>query len=393
MLYVKKRLILDADINFDVTGTGEEETFFSSDGKKHSGRKINASHLPLRSETRKAIGAANVDSALAILKEKLDNTSSADVLEQDLTVPFQPEDSIENIQLAINAQKKNLNNHTLTFIFPASLDQILYSSIVWQDFYNGTIVIVGGNSGSKVAVYDQLNINSLFRFYRCQCEVIIRYFHFIHQYSPYGICAESSAAVIAEDCIFSGNKDMESYAACEIASDVYLHECIFNNDEEISSFYSKKIASLNNELNDNVDELTGNIEELQRNKADLSLDNINSNIDIIVEHGEGTGEDGGVLTWWWYDKYRSGKVVQGGTVTAARGALAANCSTIISFPVEFANTNYFAIGIPTSQDFNTVDATVTIKSKANENFTVYVYDTNAGDAKLDWYATGRAATE
>jgi hypothetical protein len=385
MLYVKKRLILDADINFDVTGTGEEETFFSSDGKKHSGRKINASHLPLRSETRKAIGAANVDSALAMLKEKLDNTSSADVLEQDLTVTFQPEDSIENIQLTINAQKKNLNNHTLTFIFPASLDQILYSSIVWQDFYNGTIVIVGGNSGSKVAVYDQLNINSLFRFYRCQCEVIIRYFHFIHQYSPYGICAESSAAVIVEDCIFSGNKDMESYAACEIASDVYLHECIFNNDEEISSFYSKKIASLNNELNDNV-------EELQRNKADLSLDNINSNIDIIVEHGEGTGEDGGVLAWWWYDKYRSGKVVQGGKTALQTKA----GHYTINLPVEMDSADYVISLAYDGEDGalitgGTYDA-VTASNITATSFDTYLRVTNNVKYKF-WRVEGKAATE
>ena len=232
MLNVKKRLILDADINFDTTGTGEEVSFFGSDGKPYSGRKINASHMPLTKDTRETVAAANVDTAIKKLHDKIENFTAGDVLDQDLTITFEAEESAEDIQLKINGQIKNLNGHTLTFVFPASLSQMLYASITFQDFYNGSLVITGSSADRKVTIYDQLDINALFKIYRCQCEVVVRYFHFIHQYSLYGVLLESSPAVIVEKCSFSGIANVDSYAVAKIASNAYLADCEFAEDIE-----------------------------------------------------------------------------------------------------------------------------------------------------------------
>jgi hypothetical protein len=229
---LKKRLIGKEDIDFDITGTGEQENFFTSDGGAKQLSKLNASHIPLLQETRSKVNATNVDDALIQLSEKVDDFEASDVLSEDLTVSFLSEDDIETIQLKIGQQKKNLNGHTLTFLFPASLQQNLYTTLEWKDFYNGTVIISGGREDSKITVYDQLDINSLFRIYRCQCEVIIRYFYFVHQYSPYAISAESSSAVIVEKCNFSGITVEDSYAVNKNAANAVLLDCELSEDIE-----------------------------------------------------------------------------------------------------------------------------------------------------------------
>ena len=65
-------------------------------------------------------------------------------------------------------------------------------------------------------------------------------------------------------------------------------------------------------------------------KAQLDLANTTANIDFIIEHWE---SDDGLM---WYDKYRSGKVVQGGLtpVSSAAGV------TTMTLPVEMADAEY-----------------------------------------------------
>ena len=230
---LKKRRIGKEDIDFDITGTGEQANFFTSDGGAKQLSKLNASHIPLLQETRSKVNAVNVDDALNKLTEKVDNFEASDVLGEDLTINFLPEDDTETIQLKINQQKKNLNGHTLTFLFPASLQQNLYQSLVWSDFYNGTVVIAGGTSGNRIAIYDRQDINSLFRIYRCQCEVRIEYFYFVHQKSLYAVSVESSSAVIFKDCQFSGVKASETYAVNSLAGNAAFIECEFHDDMEI----------------------------------------------------------------------------------------------------------------------------------------------------------------
>lgn len=232
MQEIKKRLILKEDINFDYAGTNETESFFGPDGKNYQGTKFNASHLPLTKDGREKLASANVDQALIFLADKVDEFSAGDALAEDIEIEINAEDTPDVIQDKINQQKKNLNGHTITFDFPDLLSQQLYSTLVWQDFYNGTIKILGGSGENRVPVYDKLDITSLFKISRCQCEVVIENFQFIHQYSPYGISAESSSAVIVKGCHFSGMKNAESYAVNKSAANAILVDCEFAEDIE-----------------------------------------------------------------------------------------------------------------------------------------------------------------
>lgn len=232
MQEIKKRLILKEDLNLDVSGN-DEKVFFGDNNNLRQGKKINAGDIPLKQETRKKLAAVDVNTAIELIADKVENITASAVLEQDETIEFANNDSLSDIQLKINAQIKNLNGHTLTFKFPANLSQLLYSSIVFQDFYNGTVVVTSGEVENKIAVYDQLNINSLFRIYRCQCEVVIRNFYIVHQYSPFGISVESSSSVIIEDCNFSGINGGDSYAVNKSAANVILKNCNLGGDVEI----------------------------------------------------------------------------------------------------------------------------------------------------------------
>lgn len=229
---LKKRLIGKEDINFDIAGTGETEKFFTSDGGQKVLTKINASHFPLTRSSREKLNATNVDEALNLISDKVDNFEANDALTEDVTVSFLPEDDIETIQNKINQQKKNLNGHTISFLFPVSLAQNLYSTLIWKDFFNGTVIIAGGTDGGRIAIYDKQDINALFKIYRCLCEVRIEYFYFVHQYSDYAISAESSPAVIVKGCQFSGMKNKDSYAVEKITGTAFLLDCELSDDIE-----------------------------------------------------------------------------------------------------------------------------------------------------------------
>jgi hypothetical protein len=267
---LKKRLIGREDINFDITGTNETENFFTADGGQKKVSKINASHFPLTRNAREKLNATNVDEALVLLSEKVDDFEAADVLTEDITINFLSEDDIETIQNKINQQKKNLNGHTLTFVFPSSLAQNLYATLEWKDFFNGTVIITGGSSGSRITIYDRQNITSLFRIYRCLCEVRIEYFYFVHQHSPYAVSAESSSAVILKDCFFSGIEDADSYAVRLLASNGELADCQLSNDFDYDTLLSERLFEIT-EKNIEQDEKLNDLEE---NKAQKDLANV-----------------------------------------------------------------------------------------------------------------------
>jgi hypothetical protein len=230
---LKKRLIGREDIDMDIAGTNEKVPFFSADGVQYDLTKLNASHIPLLAVTREELNASNVDTALSNINDKINNFSSIDGLKEDVTIEFAPDDTPEDIQFQIDAQKKNLNGHTLSFIFPASLNQNLDRILTWNDFFNGTVIISGTSANSKIAIYDIANLGSMFRIYRCQCEVIIRYFYFVHQNSEFAISAESTAALLVRECNFSGMADTDSYAVNKVASNIFVSGCNYENDGEM----------------------------------------------------------------------------------------------------------------------------------------------------------------
>lgn len=231
-IYLKKRLIGKEDINFDTNGTGETANFMTPDGEEKMLTKINASHFPLTAATKDKLNASNVDEALQSLYDKQPSgPMTPDGLFEDTVVEIVSGDNAETIQGKIDAQKKNLNGYTLTFRFPASLSQNLYESLVWQDFYNGTIVVTGRTGDSRIVVSDQQDITALFKFYRCLCEVQVDYFSLKHSKSLYGILAESTTSMIVKECHFVGIDGSDSYAAAIIGSNVFFADCEFVNDE------------------------------------------------------------------------------------------------------------------------------------------------------------------
>jgi hypothetical protein len=60
--------------------------------------------------------------------------------------------------------------------------------------------------------------------------VIIRYFYFVHQHSPYGVSAESSPSVIIEQCNFAGQTGVDTYAVNKSASVVVLRDYELSED-------------------------------------------------------------------------------------------------------------------------------------------------------------------
>jgi hypothetical protein len=372
---LKKRLIGREDINFDITGTNETENFFTADGGQKKVSKINASHFPLTRNAREKLNATNVDEALVLLSEKVDDFEAADVLTEDITINFLSEDDIETIQNKINQQKKNLNGHTLTFVFPSSLAQNLYATLEWKDFFNGTVIITGGSSGSRITIYDRQNITSLFRIYRCLCEVRIEYFYFVHQHSPYAVSAESSSAVILKDCFFSGIEDADSYAVRLLASNGELADCQLSNDFDYDTLLSERLF----EITEKNIEQDAQLNDLEENKAQTDLANVTANIDFVVESWIAT--DG--LSW--YRKYRSGWVEQGGVLGTDKASI-----TLV-FPVEFENTDYsFVTGVTNltgdNYSMNTHKNSVGILS------TKTVSSIEISNFGQTWFAAGKAAT-
>lgn len=132
------------------------------------------------------------------------------------------------------------------------------------------------------------------------------------------------------------------------------------------------------------------LQDALNNKANIDLSNLTVNIDYIVEHGEGTGEAGGVLAWWWYDKYRSGKVVQGGKTALQTKA----GHYTINLPIEMDSADY-VISLAYDGEAGalitggTYDAT-TVSNMTATGFDTYLRITNNVKYKF-WRVEGKAA--
>lgn len=230
-----KRLIGKEDINFDFYGEGEVASYILPDGSEQTVRKINASHVPLKKETREKVHAENVDEALSSLSNLLNASPELNVLDKNTTVEFSTEDTVAVMQNKIDQQKKNLNGFTLTFKFPASQDQSFYSSLDWSNFFNGTLVVQTGNSGSKINIYDrQTGMDAIFRFIRCQCHIIVKDIHFVHVSNKAAIICNACLALTAENCVFEGKANSTDSVSIELKSGgvTDLKQCELINDQK-----------------------------------------------------------------------------------------------------------------------------------------------------------------
>lgn len=229
-----KRLIGKEDISFDTGGTYASEDFITPSGEHKNLSKINASHIPLVLDTREKFNNANnVDDALKEVGKRIDGFKALDTLVEDIEISFDNDATVNYMQSVINEQKKNLNGHTITFLFPVSLTQNMYSTLEWEDFFNGTIIIHGGTADNRIDLISRLNVmKSIFSIKRCQCEFKIRFFNFQHQNITYAIEAESTTSVIIENCIFYGMADEYSAAVHNINSNIDFTDCDFSDDEK-----------------------------------------------------------------------------------------------------------------------------------------------------------------
>lgn len=229
-----KRLIGKEDISFDTGGTYASEDFITPSGEHKNLSKINASHIPLVLDTREKFNNANnVDDALKEVGKRIDGFKALDTLAEDIEISFDNDATVNYMQSVINEQKKNLNGHTITFLFPVSLTQNMYSTLEWEDFFNGTIIIHGGTADNRIDLISRLNVmKSIFSIKRCQCEFKIRFFNFQHQNITYAIEAESTTSVIIENCIFYGMTDEYSAAVHNINSNIDFTNCDFSSDEK-----------------------------------------------------------------------------------------------------------------------------------------------------------------
>lgn len=232
---LKKRLIGREDINFDFTGTNETASFTAPDGTQKEVTKINASHIPLTKETAARFSAKNVEDAFFSIQSQIDDFEAVDVLTEDITVNFDAADDDVAVQGKIDQQKKNLNGHTVTFKFPAGTSYNIFQSLVWEGFFNGTVILSGGDADFKIPIYDLKNIGAIFHIRKCLCSVVVRYFYFIHQYSPYAVNIEDSPAVTVHDCVTSGVPDSDSYAFYKNGANLIIKDCSYSNDKEFLS--------------------------------------------------------------------------------------------------------------------------------------------------------------
>ena len=109
---ITRRRILKEDINFDTTGTGESVTVANT-----TGTKVNASHVPLSSQTRSLFqDTDNVDSAISNLSQEisnLDSNLSQEISNLDSNLSQEISNLDSNLSQEISNLGSNLSQETI----------------------------------------------------------------------------------------------------------------------------------------------------------------------------------------------------------------------------------------------------------------------------------------
>ena len=311
-----KRPIGKEDIAFDTAGISAKDKYILADGRELEITRINSGDIPVSQKVRNRFnGAANVEEVFEILKEKQDAFSAIDVMTQDKTLEILPENSVADVVNLINSQKKNLGGFTLTFIFPSGVSQKLASSIIFEDFCNGTILIMGENPADFSPIYDLADISALFLFKNCTASVEIRNIHFIHQYSVYAIEFNSSLYLKVSDCSFTGSG--ESTALCFDGSNGKFENCTFYQDNDV-----KLIGVVNRYLPLAGGTMTGDIVTKPENKVFQLYNNDASGSSAFF--GGNNEKVGGVLRLVGIDDNSNRSCTGGWRLSAADGTEVVN---------------------------------------------------------------------
>ena len=78
MATLTRRKIIKEDISFDSAGTDATDTITRPNGSTTTGKRVNAGDLPLKAATQTQTGQANVDAAIAAIKQTQDDTTTKD---------------------------------------------------------------------------------------------------------------------------------------------------------------------------------------------------------------------------------------------------------------------------------------------------------------------------
>jgi hypothetical protein len=437
-----KRPIGKEDIAFDLSGIDAYDNYQLPDGSSLLVKKINSRDIPVTQKTRNLFsGSSNVDQALQKIKNQVDSFTSQDAMIQNTEVIITASDDINAIKNKINEQKRNLGGFTLTFTFPAALDQKLAESIIFRNFFNGKIMIQGEKSNNLSPFYDLADIYAIFQFDNCFCSVTVKNFAFVHQFSSYAIAAKSTASLVVDNCTFSGSGS--SYAVLFDVSNGKLNNCKYysDNDAKIIGAPQRAADNLHNELQDELQDklqeylslaggtMTGSVAFQSggiRSSHDVgyfplmggSAYNNGSSLFLygkdqdsypgaaFLRASDGTNyshidlyPDGRlyhngysvvcVQSWKsgtsWYREYSDGWIEQGGTVIIGSSSTSSSAVKIVTLHKPFISTGYSILVTPRSEDGAWV--AVTIKEKTTTNFGAYLQESNYAKGVF-WRASG-----
>jgi hypothetical protein len=224
---INKRLIGKEDIAFDYDGNNNKDSYQTSEGNIINLKKINAGDLPITIEARQKIaGAENVDQAICIIADSLGDNIAGSKLTEDTTVVFSKNDTQKTMQDKINAALKDLGWHTLTFKFPIEVEHILPSSLIFEGFYHGNIVITSEDNG-KATVKDQTGCDALFLIRNCTANWKITNLELKHDYCMDAVNVFNSASGSIDGCSFVGHG---SFALCLNNSFGYITNSTYSNE-------------------------------------------------------------------------------------------------------------------------------------------------------------------
>ena len=245
---LQHRLIGAEDVDWDKDCKNEGTEFLTPFSVVKPLTKINAAHVPLDKDTYQSFsnGEKTVADALKSLKRTSGSTpsgsGSSSGMEEDTTVDISTSASTASaIQGIIDGNDiyHDLGGHVLTFKFEANGSWTLNTSLVFQNFYNGKLVIdLNGNALSLSAG------SSVIKLVNCQCPVIVLSsalgdnssiekgeLVFSSVSNACGILAEECSSVKCQYISFVNNTSSTTqYAFHGLSCDCHFESCAVTNN-------------------------------------------------------------------------------------------------------------------------------------------------------------------
>ena len=258
---IDTRLIGKEDVNWDVDGGGEVDSFVDRYGVTHGVTRIHAGHVPLPGAARvKCDGATNVATGIIALAEKVEDiTAGQTPLAEDTLLEIAAGLNQDEKQALIDGQTKNLGGHTLTFQFPEALDTILTAPLDFSGFYNGKLVI----DLNTTSISDAADLGKLLYLHDNTCHTAVKNGTLRHSLSQYAVRAERCPALYLDDLAFYGTGGLDSCAVSATDCDGKITDCTYHDDAalELDGIIADQLTAHNADEDAHA--------ELMEKKADL----------------------------------------------------------------------------------------------------------------------------